>query len=232
VTALLEARRLKKIFPTAHGEIVVLDSCDVALAAGETVAVVGPSGAGKSTLLNLLSGLDRPTDGRILYAGEPIQDLSGDRLAAWRRDTLGFVFQFHFLLPDFSALENLLVPVRLHGKVPAAAWDRARDLLGRMGLADRLDHLPGELSGGEQQRVALARAFMNGPRIVMADEPFGNLDREKGRDLADLLLSLQRERECALVIVTHDRGLAARADRVLEIRDGAVRPLAPGEVNP
>ena len=230
MTKLLAARGLTKIFTPAHGEVTVLRACDFDLDAGEAVSVIGPSGAGKSTLLNMISCLDAPSAGEVLYEGTPIQDLSADRLASWRRDHLGFVFQFHFLLPDFSALENLLIPLRMHGPLDAAAEDRARGLLERLGMADRASHLPGELSGGEQQRVAVARAFMNTPRIVMADEPFGNLDREKSRRLTDLLFELRDETSCSLVSVTHDMELARRADRVLEIRDAGIRAVEPGEI--
>lgn len=222
MAAILSARGLTKVFSLAHREVEVLSGCDFDLAEGEAVAVIGPSGAGKSTLLNLLSGLDHPSAGEVRFRGEPIQQLSGDKLASWRREHVGFVFQFHFLLPDFSALENLLIPLRMHGPLAPGAEERARSLLDRMGLADRADHLPGELSGGEQQRVAVARAFMNGPSIVMADEPFGNLDRRKGEQISELLFDLRAETGCALIIVTHDRGLAARADRLLEIRDRGI----------
>jgi len=223
MSSLLSARGLTKIYQLARGEVVVLRDCDFDLAEGEAIAIIGPSGAGKSTLLNLLCGLDDPTAGRVSYADRPLE-LSGDKLAAWRRHHVGFVFQFHFLMPDFSALENLLIPLRMHGPLGPGDESRALSLLDRMGLADRADHLPGELSGGEQQRVAVARAFMNGPSIVMADEPFGNLDREKGRQLSELLFELRAESGCALIIVTHDLELASRADRVLEIRDSGIRP--------
>ena len=225
---ILEARRLDKSFPRAGGTVTVLQGCDFALAAGENVAIIGPSGAGKSTFLNLISGLDAPTAGEVLYAGKPLTGLGPDGWADWRRAHVGFVFQFHFLLPDFTALENVLMPARLRGDAGAGASGRARALLARMGLADRADHLPGELSGGEQQRVAVARAYMNAPRLVLADEPFGNLDLQKGRELADLLLSLGRDEGSSLIVVTHDLTLAARADRILELRDGRLAEAPAG----
>ena len=225
---ILEARRLDKSFPRAGGAVTVLQGCDFALAAGENVAIIGPSGAGKSTFLNLISGLDAPTAGEILYEGRPLTGLGPDGWADWRRAHVGFVFQFHFLLPDFSALENVLLPARLRGDSGAQAAGRARALLARMGLVDRADHLPGELSGGEQQRVAVARAYMNAPRLVLADEPFGNLDLQKGRELADLLLSLGRDEGSSLIVVTHDLTLAARADRILELRDGRLAEAPAG----
>jgi len=228
VAPILEARRLDKRFPRAGGAVDVLQGCDFALAAGENVAIIGPSGAGKSTLLNLLSGLDAPTAGEILYQGRPLTGLDADGWADWRRANVGFVFQFHFLLPDFTALENVLMPAQLGGSSGTPARTRALGLLERLGLADRAGHLPGELSGGEQQRVAVARAYMNAPRLVLADEPFGNLDLQKGRELADLLLSLGRDEGSSLVVVTHDLSLAARADRILELRGGRLAAAPAG----
>jgi lipoprotein-releasing system ATP-binding protein len=220
---LLEARALGKVFQRRQGPVSVLADCDFALAAGEAVAIIGPSGAGKSTLLNLLGGLDAPTHGSVCHRGIPLAR-GGARLAAWRNRELGFVFQFHFLLPDFTALENVLLPARMAGWPDAGAHARAAALLEALGLAGRLDHLPGELSGGEQQRVAVARAFMNRPGVVLADEPFGNLDQAKGADLSRLLFELREREGTALVIVTHDRALAARADRTLLLTDGALAP--------
>ncbi len=224
-TPLLACTGLGKVFPRAGEDVTVLDGCDFALAEGERVAVMGASGAGKSTLLNLLSGLDDPSAGRIAFRGRDLTDAKPAAWSRWRRDHVGVVFQFHFLLPDFSALENVLLPVRLAGRVDGAQEDRARDLLSRMGLDDRRDHLPGELSGGEQQRVAVARAFMNGPAVVLADEPTGNLDRALGRELADLLFELCAETGAGLVMVTHSRELADRADRVLRLADGDLHRL-------
>jgi lipoprotein-releasing system ATP-binding protein len=223
MTALLAAEGLRKIYRRAQDDLLVLAECDLALAEGEAVAVIGPSGAGKSTLLNLLGGLDRPSGGRILYRDRELPRRECRELAAWRNRCLGFVFQFHFLLPDFTALENLLIPVRMSGQVNGAAEERARHLLQSLGLSEREDHLPGELSGGEQQRVAVARAFMNRPEIVLADEPFGNLDREKSRQLGELLFELRNREGTALVIVTHDLSLAERADRVFRLEDGRLR---------
>ncbi|MHB8078780.1 MAG: ABC transporter ATP-binding protein [Candidatus Krumholzibacteriia bacterium] len=222
---LLEARGVGKVYRRRQGEVRVLARCDFALAPGEAVAITGPSGAGKSTLLNVLGGLDAPTDGVVLHRGRELAR-HGDRLAAWRNRELGFVFQSHFLLPDFTALENVLLPARMAGPLDAAARDRAAGLLEALGLAGRADHLPGELSGGEQQRVAVARAFMNRPGAVLADEPFGNLDRAKGEDLSRLLFELRAREGTALVIVTHDRSLAARADRTLLLGDGRLAPAA------
>jgi lipoprotein-releasing system ATP-binding protein len=232
VTALLEARGLAKIYRRRQGDVTVLAGCDFALAEGEAVAVTGPSGSGKSTLLNLLGGLDDPTSGSVLHRGRELERREGTALAAWRNRALGFVFQFHFLLPDFTARENLLLPARMAGPLDAAAEARADALLAAVGLTNRATHLPAELSGGEQQRVAVARAFMNRPEVVLADEPFGNLDRTKGRDLAGLLFDLRAREGTSLVIVTHDRDLAARADRILGLSGGRLIPAELQEAAP
>jgi lipoprotein-releasing system ATP-binding protein len=228
MSLLLEARDLHKSFPRAATTVDVLRRCDFRLARGEAVAVTGPSGSGKSTLLNILGGLDTPTSGEVLHEGAPLLFSDHGAMAHWRSRGVGFVFQFHFLLPDFTALENLLLPVRGQGPVNGADRERARDFLTRMGLSDRADHLPGELSGGEQQRIAVARAFMNRPAIVLADEPFGNLDREIGSQLGDMLFQLRQTEGTSLVIVTHDPRLAARADRILVLQDKALVPAEGG----
>ncbi len=224
MSLLLEARNLDKFFPRAAGTVEVLRQCQFGLSEGEAVAVTGPSGSGKSTLLNILGGLDGPTHGEVLLRGETLDLNDHGCMARWRSTGVGFVFQFHFLLPDFTALENLLIPVRSRGEVRDQDRDRAQEFLKITGLADRAHHLPGELSGGEQQRVAVARAFMNRPGIVLADEPFGNLDREIGSRLSDMLFALREQEGTALVIVTHDPRLAARADRILELQDGLLVP--------
>lgn len=223
---MLEARHLRKSYVRAGGEVHVLRGVDFHLPAGATASITGLSGSGKSTLLNILGGLDLPSDGEVLVDGRPLATGTRREREAWRARGVGFVFQFHFLLPDFSALENLLIPVRSLGPVAVRDRERALALLDRMGLADRAAHLPGELSGGEQQRVAVARAFMNRPRVVLADEPFGNLDDEIGARLGDLLFALHRQEEVGLVLVTHDQALADRADRRWRLVDGR---LAAGE---
>jgi lipoprotein-releasing system ATP-binding protein len=225
---LLEAHDLVKTFTKATGSVEVLRGVDFTLEEGEAVAVVGASGAGKSTLLNLLGALDRPTSGTIKRRGDVLHADVAVEATRWRRTVVGFVFQYHFLLPDFTARENLLVPVRLVREPTPADGQRADQLLASVELSDRADHLPGELSGGEQQRIAVARAFMNRPEVVLADEPFGNLDRAKGARLSDLLFDLRDREGTALVIVTHDPDLAARADRILELDDGRLQPTSPG----
>jgi predicted ABC-type transport system involved in lysophospholipase L1 biosynthesis ATPase subunit len=224
MTSLLEARNLTKTFPRHGSTVDVLQSCDFNLAAGEAVAIMGPSGSGKSTLLNILGGLDNPTAGEVLFEGRVLEQQSHRAMTRWRSAGVGFVFQFHFLLPDFTARENLLIPARSRGGVTESDRARAAEFLAVTGLTDRADHLPGELSGGEQQRVAVARAFMNRPRIVLADEPFGNLDHEIGQRLGDMLFDLRRREGTSLVIVTHDPRLAQRADRTLRLRDHRLVP--------
>jgi lipoprotein-releasing system ATP-binding protein len=218
----LTAIGLDKSYPMKAGRVDVLKGVDFRLDQGEVVAVTGPSGAGKSTLLNLLGSLDRP-DAGIIRHGDRILEHDHESMTFWRRRVVGFVFQYHFLLPDFTALENLLLPVRLLREPNAEDRQRAEELLAAMGLVDRSEHRPGEMSGGEQQRVAVARAFMNRPFIVLADEPFGNLDREKGESLSDLLFALRDREDTSLVIVTHDPSLACRADRVLTLRGGCLQ---------
>ncbi len=224
MTSLLTAKHITKSFPRHDGLITVLDGCGLELEKQEAIAVTGPSGSGKSTLLNILGGLDEPTAGSVFFEGHELDFSDHGALARWRSEIVGFVFQFHFLLPDFTTLENLLIPVKASRRATGEDLDRAENFLARMGLADRKDHLPGELSGGEQQRVAVARAFMNQPRVVLADEPFGNLDRKIGGELGDLLFNLKDTDGTSLVIVTHDPELAARADRHLELCAGTLVP--------
>ena len=229
MSAFLAARDIHKTFPRAGRNVEVLRGCSLELAEGEAVAVVGASGSGKSTLLNILGGLDTPSRGAVLFRGKELRYRSHAHMSEWRSEGVGFVFQFHFLLPDFTALENLLIPVRGRRSVTPADEKRARDFLAVMGLEDRAGHLPGELSGGEQQRVAVARAFMNRPAIILADEPFGNLDHEIGGRLGDLLFSIRQEEGTSLVIVTHDPVLARRADRTLVLDQGRLEDRPPAE---
>jgi len=200
--------------------LTVVDRIDLAIGAGEFVAVLGPSGSGKSTLLGLIAGLDRPSEGEVLLDGVPIQDLSEDALAVLRRHAVGFVFQSFLLLGNLTALENVLLPLEL-ADIPEAK-DRAASLLAAVGLAARGHHYPSQLSGGEQQRVALARAFGPRPRILLADEPTGNLDRETGRVVLETMERLRSESGTTLVLVTHDVEVASRADRRIHLRDGRI----------
>ena len=204
----------------------VLTGLDLEVAAGERVAIVGESGVGKSTLLHILGTLDRPTSGEVWFDGEELTMKSDRELALFRNREVGFIFQFHHLLPDFTALENVMMPARIAGVAHEMARRRAADLLGRVGLAERVDHKPGELSGGEQQRVAVARALIQAPRVVLADEPTGNLDPATGAGVQELLIELNSERRLTLVIVTHNRDFAAAMDRTLRLAGGGLKPEA------
>jgi lipoprotein-releasing system ATP-binding protein len=221
---LLVARGLTKSYGTPAGEVHVLSGVDLDVAVGEMVAIVGASGVGKSTLLHVLGTLDRPDAGSLTVAGENVLELGEARQCAFRNRTLGFVFQFHHLLPEFSALENVSMPLLLARRPLADANERARSLLGQVGLAERLSHKPGMLSGGEQQRVALARALASSPRLLLADEPTGDLDRVTGGKLHDLLRELARTLSLSVVIVTHNEELAWRCDRVLRLEGGRLVP--------
>jgi putative ABC transport system ATP-binding protein len=217
---MLVARQLTKRFRTGSHELTVLRDVSFTVAQGDFVAIVGPSGSGKTTLLGLLAGLDTPTGGSVVLDGTDLTALDEDARARLRGEKVGFVFQTFQLIPTLTALENVQVPLDLRGERGTA--QRARDLLERVGLGDRTDHYPSQLSGGEQQRVAIARAFSNAPRVLFADEPTGNLDAGTGERIVELLVELNRERQATVVLVTHDRSLAARATRIIRLRDGAV----------
>jgi lipoprotein-releasing system ATP-binding protein len=221
----IRAERLAKTY--AEGDLVtpVFAGVDLAVARGETVAILGASGVGKSTLLHLLGGLDMPTTGEVFVAGECMNTLGDAARGRLRNRALGFVYQFHHLLPEFTALENVMLPALLSGAGLAEARRRAQALLERVGLAHRLGHKPGELSGGERQRTAVVRALVNRPACVLADEPTGNLDEVTAARVFEELLGLNREHGTSLVIVTHDRALAARLDRVLVLHEQGLQPV-------
>ncbi|HLA91850.1 MAG TPA: ABC transporter ATP-binding protein [Gemmatimonadaceae bacterium] len=222
--AVVEARAVVKVFHGGDGgEVRVLEGVDLAVGRGEMVAIIGASGAGKSTLLHVLGALEPATSGEVRLAGQRVSALADDQLAALRNRSVGFVFQFHHLLKEFSALENVMMPLRIAGQTGAAARRRAEWLLERVGLSARLHHRPAELSGGEQQRTAVARALAMEPPLILADEPSGNLDHHSAEALHDLFAELGRELALALVVVTHNRSLAARAGRVLLLEDGSLR---------
>jgi len=219
---LLEARGLTKSFRLGASLLEVLCGVDVSVAAGEFVALCGASGSGKTTLLHLLGGLDVPDAGIIRVAGEDLAGMSRQSVARFRNREIGFVFQAYHLLPELDALENVALPARMARLSNAEAEARARDLLMRVGLSGRLEHRPNELSGGEQQRVAIARALMNGPGLLLADEPTGNLDSATGEEIISLLGDLHGERKVTLVVATHDEKVAGHARRVLRLEDGMI----------
>jgi putative ABC transport system ATP-binding protein len=219
-TAIIRLEQVSKTVRSGDSALTILHPLDLEVARGEVVAVVGPSGSGKSTLLGLVAGLDAPTAGRVVVDGVDITRYSENALAALRSRSIGIVFQSFHLVPALTALENVALPLEIAGRRGAAA--RARDLLGHVGLSERERHYPAQLSGGEQQRVAIARAFANDPPILLADEPTGNLDTNTGRQIIDLLISLNLNRGTTLVLVTHDRALAALAPRQLALEGGRV----------
>lgn len=206
------------------GDVHILKNITLDLPGGKTVSIVGPSGSGKTTLLMVLGGLEKPTTGRVTVAERDLTHLDEDALAAFRRDNIGIIFQSFHLIPAMTALENVAVPLEFAGKKDA--FDRARDALTAVGLDHRLTHYPGQLSGGEQQRVAIARAFVTNPRLILADEPTGNLDVETGQKVIDLMFDLSRRNGTTLVLVTHDTDLAARCDMTVHIRDGMITDAA------
>ena len=229
--SVLEAQALSKTYVGGDGgQIVVLDAVDLQIARGEMVAIIGSSGAGKSTLLHLLGALDRPTSGRVLIDGRALDGMDDDAVSALRNRTVGFVFQFHHLLREFTALENVMMPLRIAGTDEVEANRRASALLERVGLGGRVHHRPGALSGGEQQRTAVARALAADPAVLLADEPSGNLDHHNSERLHELFTELAHELELGMVVVTHNRSLAARADRVLQLEDGRLSHVALPEV--
>lgn len=218
--AMIEVVGLGKSFDTPGGTIEVLRSVDLKIAAGERVAVIGTSGAGKTTLMHILGGLDRPTTGDVMFEGKSLFSLRGAELDAFRNQTIGFVFQFHQLLQEFSALENVAMPLMIGGIKKSDATDKAAVILEEVGLGRRLSHKPGALSGGEQQRVAVARALVREPQILLADEPTGNLDSATSDEIVALLNQMHRARGLTMIIVTHNNELAGSLDRVLRIDDG------------
>jgi lipoprotein-releasing system ATP-binding protein len=217
----LEAHDIAKSYRVGDGSTLhILNGANLIVKRGEMVAIVGESGSGKSTLLHVIGGLDRPTRGYVVIGGESINDRTDDDLAVIRNKKIGFVFQYHHLLREFSAIENVMMPMRIGGMPVGEARGRANELLARVGLTARVDHLPSQLSGGEQQRAAVARALAVDPAVVLADEPTGNLDHRNSERLHEVFAQLARDLEIGMVVVTHNRSLAARADRALLLEDG------------
>lgn len=219
---LIRTEELKKSYGDSKKKVEVLKGISLTINRGETVAIVGASGVGKSTFLNLLGGLDRPTSGEVYYEGKPVFKHDDRKLAAFRNSSIGFVFQFHHLLPEFTALENVVLPALIGGVAFNEAAERATGLLVEVGLKDRLNHKPGELSGGEQQRTAMVRALMRSPSVILADEPTGNLDSRTGEEVFDILMEQNRSRGMTMIIVTHNEKLAGRLTRRLRMVDGNI----------
>lgn len=213
----------------SFGSLQVLKGIDLNIGKGEVVSIVGPSGAGKTTLLQIIGTLDRPDSGSVVVDGINVGELSTDRLSDFRNQHIGFVFQFHQLLPEFTAMENVMIPAYIAGRNIREAKNRARELLGFMGLADRCGHKPNELSGGEKQRVAVARALVNSPAVILADEPSGSLDSRNKAELHQLFFDLRDKFGQTFVIVTHDESLAAITDRTIHLRDGMIESPSPGD---
>ncbi len=218
--SLIEAKKVEKSFYPPAGELKILRGVDFSAVAGEVVGIVGASGVGKSTFLHVLGTLDKPTSGHVFYEGKDVFAMDNGGLASFRNRTIGFVFQFHHLMPEFTALENVMMPGLISSEGRDELRGRAEGLLGELGVLQRKDHRPGELSGGEQQRVAVARALILNPRIVLADEPTGNLDTATGEELFRLLLKLNGDRGITFVIVTHNESLSKKCHRVLKMVDG------------
>jgi lipoprotein-releasing system ATP-binding protein len=226
VDKLVEAVQLAKIYRTPASEVVVFEGVNLAIPKGRLIAVIGPSGAGKSTLLHLFGGLDEPTRGEVRFKGRNIFKLAGAELARFRNHHVGFVFQFHHLLPEFSAMENAMMPRLIRGERKAATELEAKRILDRVGLSHRLEHKVGELSGGEQQRVAIARALIGKPELLLADEPTGNLDFRSADSIFEMIRELHAERGLTSVIVTHNEKLAVQCDEVWELTGGTLRAEA------
>ena len=225
MSSLVEVRDLHKTYLDTGAEIQVLRGVDLDIREGERIAIIGESGVGKSTLLHILGTLDKPTSGRILYHGQEMPVNDEDALSEFRNRDVGFVFQFHYLLPDFNALENVMLPALIQGWEREKAEAAALKLLEKVGLKERVDHRPGKLSGGEQQRVAVARSVILSPKLILADEPTGDLDSKTGEGIEDLLFNLNQEQKIALVVATHNRGFADKIGRTLELREGRLFPF-------
>ncbi len=223
MSAILEIHQLYRTFKSGTKTLTVVNDISFSVPKGQSCAIVGPSGSGKTTLLGLCAGLDRPTSGTVTLNGIPLNPLNEDERAGVRNQHVGFVFQTFQLVPTLTALENVMVPLELRGEGTAEVRERANELLGEVGLAERVHHYPTQLSGGEQQRVAIARAFINQPKILFADEPTGNLDSETGQSIEQLIFNLNEQQETTLVLVTHDLALAKKCDRIISLKNGKIQ---------
>lgn len=223
MSKILITEGLYKTYDSGPQKVEVLKGIDLEVSAGEIVVIMGPSGVGKSTLLHLVGGLDRPTAGEVYIEDDNLFELKEKALAIFRNKAIGFVFQFHHLLPEFTALENVMLPGMMHGREVGPVELKANKILSEIGLSDRLDHKPSELSGGEQQRVAVARALINNPKLVLADEPTGNLDKRNSESLYELILDLNTRMKQTFIIVTHNELMAKHANRVIELEDGKIK---------
>jgi len=219
---MLRADNIHKIYKDGKRELHVLKGVSLELRRDEVIAVVGPSGAGKSTLLHILGGIDKPNSGRVFLDNSDFYSMDDAKRARFRNQKIGFVFQFYHLLPEFTALENVMLPAMIHGETRKSGRNRAEVLLEGVGLAKRMHHRPGELSGGEQQRVAIARALANNPKALLCDEPTGNLDSEMGQEILGILFGLNKKNKTAIIIVTHDKEIAKKADKIVEMKDGEI----------
>jgi len=228
---ILEAHHISKSVGQGENRLSILSGVDLIVKSSETIALIGESGSGKSTLLGILAGLDDVTEGIMVLLGHDLSQLDEDQRAELRANHVGFVFQSFMLVPTLTAIENVQLPSLLRGESDSASYEQAKQLLAQLGLAERLDHLPAQLSGGEQQRVALARAFNGRPQLLFADEPTGNLDRKTGNKIADLLFSLNQDFGTTLILVTHDESLAARCQRCFRLIDGVLQPVILTELN-
>ncbi|MCP3673534.1 MAG: lipoprotein-releasing ABC transporter ATP-binding protein LolD [Gammaproteobacteria bacterium] len=223
---IIECQQIEKIYDDGASQVQVLKSLDLTVYKGERLAIIGQSGSGKSTLLHLLGGLDQPSNGKVIVHGTDIHQLNVKKQGEFRNQYLGFVYQFHHLLAEFTALENVAMPLLIRGNKPALATKKALELIDRVGLVDRQSHKPGELSGGERQRISLARALVTNPTCVLADEPTGNLDQQTADETYGLILELNKSLDTSFVIVTHDRKLAARMDRTLKLMNGHLETVS------
>ncbi|MCH8927507.1 MAG: ABC transporter ATP-binding protein [Candidatus Marinimicrobia bacterium] len=220
---LLSAHEIRKVYDSSGGKVEVLKGVSLEVRSGEIVSIIGASGVGKSTLLNIIGTLDRPTSGELIINEKDVFSMSDSELSRFRNVSIGFIFQFHHLLPEFTALENVMLPALLSGNSKEAVMDKASLLLADVGLSNRETHKPSELSGGERQRVAVARALMNDPELVLADEPSGNLDRDNAEALYELIWKMRDEKKQTFIIVTHNEELAEKADRIIRLEDGIVK---------